>query len=127
VQQGLGDIGLLNSGCFRLEGRGPTTTIDEMIATTKRGLLVTRFDKVRLLDKKSLLQSGYTRDGIWLIENGKISKAIKNFRFTESPLFALNNVEQIGIPRRVFCPGSAAVVPAFKVRDFSFTALIDAV
>jgi predicted Zn-dependent protease len=127
IRQRLGNVGLLNSGCFRLEGSGPTTTIDEMIATTKRGVIVTRFDQVRLLDQRSLLQSGYTRDGLWLIENGKISKPVKNFRFTESPLFALNNVGQIGTPQRVFCPGSAAVVPAFKIRDFSFTALSDAV
>jgi predicted Zn-dependent protease len=127
VQQGLGNEGLLNSGCFRLDGRGPVTTIDEMIATTKRGVMVTRFNQVELLDRKSLLQSGYTRDGLWLIENGKISKPVKNFRFTESPLFALNNVEQIGTPQRVFCPGLAAVVPTLKVRDFSFTALSDAV
>jgi predicted Zn-dependent protease len=127
VQQGLGDLGLLNSGCFRLDGSGPTTTIDEMIATTKRGVLVTRFDQVHVLDFRSLLQSGYTRDGLWLIENGKISKPIKNFRFTESPLFALNQVEQIGVAQRVFCPGSAALVPPLKVRDFSFSALSDAV
>jgi predicted Zn-dependent protease len=127
VQQGLGNVGLLNSGCFRLEGSGPTTTVDEMIATTKRGILVTRFNQIKVLDFPSLLESGYTRDGLWLIENGKISKPIKNFQFTESPLFSLNNVEQIGVPQRVFCPGSAAMVPALKVRDFSFTALSDAV
>jgi predicted Zn-dependent protease len=72
---------------------------------------------------------------LWLIENGKISKAIKNFAFTESPLFALNNVEQIGVPQRVFHPARSAVfarpapviVPPLKVRDFSFTALSTAV
>jgi predicted Zn-dependent protease len=74
-----------------------------------------------------LLCQGYTRDGLWLIEDGKISRAIKNFLFTESPLLMLNNVEQIGSPQRVFCPGKAAVTPALKVRDFSFTALSDAV
>jgi predicted Zn-dependent protease len=127
VGQGLGNVGMLNSRCFRLDGSGPTTTIDEMIATTKRGVIVTRFNQIQPLDLRSMLQSGYTRDGLWLIENGKISKPMKNFRFTESPLFILNNVEQIGAPQRVFCPGSAAVVPALKVRDFSFTALSNAV
>jgi hypothetical protein len=127
VQQGLGNLGLLSSGCFRLEGSGPLETIDEMIATTKRGVLVTRFFGTHLLDLRSVLQSGYTRDGLWLIEDGKISKPVKNFRFTESPLFALNNVEQIGTPQRVFCPGFAAMVPPLKVRDFSFTALSDAI
>jgi hypothetical protein len=127
VDQGLGDVGLLNSGCFRLEGSGDATTVDDMIATTKRGVLVTRFWSVQLIDLRSLLLTGYTRDGLWLIENGKISKPVKNFSFTESPLFVLNNVEQIGAPQRVFCPGSAAMVPPLKVRDFSFTALSDAV
>jgi predicted Zn-dependent protease len=127
VQQRVGNIGLMNSRSFRLDGSGPTSTIDEMIAATKRGVLVTRLFNVQLIDRRSLLQSGYTRDGTWLIENGKISKPIKNFRFVESPLFALNNVEQIGVSQRVFCPGFAAIVPALKVRDFSFTALSDAV
>jgi predicted Zn-dependent protease len=62
-----------------------------------------------------------------LIENGKISKPIKNFRFTESPLFVLNNVEQIGVPQRIFHPGFPIIVPALKVRDFSFTSLSDAI
>jgi hypothetical protein len=127
IQQRLGNLGLLNSGCFRLEGSGPLTDIDDMITSTKRGILVTRFFNVRIIDGPSLLESGFTRDGLWLIENGKISKPIKNFRFTESPLFALNNVEQIGVPQRVFCPGFAAMVPPIKVRDFSFTALSDAI
>jgi predicted Zn-dependent protease len=110
---------------YKISG-GPTS-VDEMIETTKRGLLVTRFDRIGMIDIPSLLCSGYTRDGIWLIENGKISKAVKNFRFTESPLFAFNNVEQIGQPQRVFRPGYPTVVPPMKVRDFSFTSLSDAV
>jgi predicted Zn-dependent protease len=106
-----------------------------MIATTKRGVLVTRLDTPQVLDFTSQLYQGYTRDGFWLIENGKISKAIKNFAFTESPLFALNNIEQLGVPERVFHPGMSApwmvpqprVTPPLKVRDFSFSALTDAV
>jgi predicted Zn-dependent protease len=70
---------------------------------------------------------GVTRDGLWLVENGQISKAIKNFRFTDSPLFALNSVEAIGAPARVFRPDYPTVVPALKVRDFNFTGLADAV
>jgi predicted Zn-dependent protease len=98
-----------------------------MIATTKRGVLVTRLSGVEVIDAPSLLCNGYTRDGVWLIEDGKISKAVKNFLFTESPLFVLNNVEQFGVPQRVFCPGRAAMVPPLKVRDFSFTSLSEAV
>jgi predicted Zn-dependent protease len=116
---------------------GGTTSIDEMIATTKRGLLVTRFSNIRQLDDASLLATGLTRDGLWLIENGKITKAVKNFRFTESPLFVLNSIEQLGVPVPVFRPVknpyesghplTPAIVPALKARDFSFTSTIDAI
>jgi hypothetical protein len=56
-----------------------------------------------------------------------VSKAVKNFRFTESPMFVLNNVEALGVPQRVFHPGMPVVVPPIKVRDFSFTSLSEAV
>jgi predicted Zn-dependent protease len=112
-------------GAFRMSGG--TTTVDDMIATTKRGLLVTRLFDVRVMDRASLLCTGYTRDGLWLIENGKVSKSVFNFRFTESPAFVLNNIEQLGVPQRIFSPGAPIVVPAMKVRDFSFTSLSDAV
>jgi predicted Zn-dependent protease len=125
---------LENSGAFHMTGG--TTSIDEMIQTTKRGLLVTRFSGVDVVDAASMLCAGYTRDGLWLIENGKISKPVKNFRFTESPLFVLNQVEQLGVPQRVFHVrhdpyrrgnDMPAFVPPVKVRDFSFTSLADAV
>jgi predicted Zn-dependent protease len=114
-----------NTGSYRMSG-GPTS-VDEMIQTTKRGLLVTRFWNVTLVDAGSLLATGLTRDGLWLIENGKISKAVKNFRFTESPLFVLNSIEQMGEPVPVFNPGAPVIVPPLKARDFSFTSLVDAV
>ena len=122
-------IGQPDSGAYRMSGG--TTSLDEMIATTKRGLLVTRFDQIVKLDSRSVLLRGYTRDGLWLVENGKISKPVKNLVFTESVLFALNNVEQLGVPQRVYHGGMRrpvpAIVPPMKVRDFSFTALSDAV
>jgi len=117
--------GLHTLGTFRMTGG--TTSVDEMLATTKRGVLVTRLWNVEVLDPISLLSTGYTRDGVWLIEHGKISKPVTNFRFTESPIFVLNQVEQLGVPRRVFHPGAPVVVPSMKVRDFSFTSLSDAV
>jgi predicted Zn-dependent protease len=121
-------------GAFRMSGG--ETSVEEMIATTKRGLLVTRLSNIRILDPISLLATGLTRDGLWLVENGKISKAVKNLRFTESPLFALNSVEQLGVPVPVFRPAgqpfedpgvTPAIVPPLKVRDFSFTSTIDAI
>ena len=130
------ETSLQQEGGYRIAVRGETTSIAEMISTTKRGLLVTRFDGVWDLQQASALQHGYTRDGLWLIEDGKISKAVKNMAFTESPLFAFNNIEQLGVPQRVFHPKSdealiflpkPVIAPAMKVRDFSFTALSDAV
>jgi len=116
---------------------GGQTSVDEMISTTTRGLLVSHFSNVRVLDETSLLSTGLTRDGLWLIEHGKISKAVKNLRFTESPLFALNSVEQLGEPVPVFRPAkdpyeieqplTPAIVPPIKARDFSFTSTIDAI
>jgi hypothetical protein len=115
---------------------GGTTSIDEMIATTKRGLLVTRLSNLVVLDTASVLATGFTRDGLWLIENGKISKAVKNMRITESPLFVLNQIQELGVPVPVFRRGKykygypgpwSAIVPAIKATDFSFTASIDAV
>ncbi len=106
---------------------GGTASIDEMIASTRRGLIVTRLSGVRVIDAPSLSMTGVTRDGLWLIENGKITTAVKNFRFNESPLFVFNSVEQLGVPVRVFSPGRPAVVPAIKVSEFNFTSMADAV
>lgn len=119
------DWALPNSRAFRLSGG--TATLDEMIADTARGVLVTRLNNVQIVDLNSMLLSGNTRDGLWLIERGKISKPIKNFNFTESPLFVLNSVEAMGIPKRVFRPTAPAVCPPLKARDFHFTGLMDAV
>jgi predicted Zn-dependent protease len=124
---------------------GGETTLDEMIASTERGILVTRFSQPTVTHAGSMMASGLTRDGLWLIEGGKITHAIRNFRTLESPLFALNNVEQLGVPTPVFNPGLASsplfeawaiephnalasvIVPPLKIRDFSFSSTIDAV
>jgi len=128
------DTGLPNSGSFRMSGG--EMSIEEMIATTRRGLLVTRFVDVLQLNFRSLLYRGYTRDGLWLIEQGKISHPVMNLAFTESILFALNNVEQLGVSQRTFHRDpwwsysqnpQPVMVPALKIKDFSFTSLVDAV
>ncbi len=111
---------------------GGTATIEELIASTQRGILVTRFWYIRQVDPRVLLVTGLTRDGTFLIENGRITNAVKNLRFNESPIFMLNNVEAMGRPVRVSAsesgsPGVAVVVPPLKVRDFNFTSLSDAV
>lgn len=114
-----------NPGAFRMSGG--TTTIEEMIATTPRGLLITRFVDVTLLDRESLLSTGLTRDGLWLIENGQLTRPVQNFRFTDSPFAAFNQVEQLGVPVPIFNPETPALVPPVKVRELNFTTLIDAV
>jgi len=108
---------------------GGTTSLDDMIKSTPRGVLVTRLWYLREVDPRTILYTGLTRDGTFLIENGKISKAIKNFRFNDSPLFMLNNVEAMGRPVRLAGTeaGGAVVVPPIKVKDFNFTSLSDAV
>ncbi|MDO8501161.1 MAG: TldD/PmbA family protein [Gemmatimonadaceae bacterium] len=108
---------------------GGTTSLDDMIKSTQRGILVTRLWYLREVDPRTILYTGLTRDGTFLIENGKISRAIKNFRFNDSPLFMLNNLEAIGQVVRLAGTeaGGAVVVPPIKVRDFNFTSLSDAV
>jgi predicted Zn-dependent protease len=108
---------------------GGTTSIDDMIKSTPRGVLVTRLWYLRSVDPRTILFTGLTRDGTFLIENGKISKAIKNFRFNESPLFLLSNLEAIGPAVRIAGTeqGGPVVMPPIKAKDFNFTSLSDAV
>ncbi len=113
-----------NPYAYRMSGG--EMTLDEMIASTQRGLLVTRLSDVEVIDATRLSCSGITRDGVWYIKDGAVQYPVKNFRFTESPLQAFNNVESLGVPQRVFAR-YPAVVPPVKVRDFGFTSLADAI
>jgi len=93
-------------------------TIDEMIASTERGIFVTRFNYTNVVHPLLVIFTGMTRDGTFLIENGKLTKPIKNLRFTDSILNALSNVEMIG--KDLYRQGMATV-PAIKVKNFRFT------
>lgn len=117
--------GLPTQGSYHM--LGGDSSVETMISNTDRGLLVTRFEIDLVTNGNSLLTTGVTRDGLWLIEKGKISKPVKNMRFTESPLFTLNNLLEIGVPQRVFSPKAPAVVPAIRAQDFSFTSMVDAI
>ncbi|MGI8842505.1 MAG: TldD/PmbA family protein [Gemmatimonadaceae bacterium] len=112
-----------------LKMTGGTASVDDMIRSTPRGVLVTRLWYLREVDPRTILYTGLTRDGTFLIEDGKVSKAIQNFRFNESPLFMLNNIEALGQPVRLAGTeqGGDVVMPAVKVRDFNFTSLSEAV
>lgn len=121
------------AGGFRLESAGAAGTLDELIKTVERGLLVTRFWYIRPVDQRTLLFTGITRDGVFLIERGEISRAVNNFRFNESPVTMLSNLVAAGRPERVSSSesgdvgGPAVVVPPLVVRDFSFTSVSEAV
>ncbi len=108
---------------------GGDTSVEDMIKGTDRGVLVTRLWYLRMVDPRVLLITGLTRDGTFLIEGGKISKSIKNFRFNESPLFLMANAEALGPSVRLAGTeqGGDIVMPAIKAHDFNFTSLSDAV
>jgi len=101
---------------------GGNATLDEMIASTDRGILVTRLWYIREVDPYEKILTGMTRDGTFLVENGKISGGIRNFRFNQSMIKMLSNVEMLG--KAVRAAGEESfdmVVPAMKVRDFHFS------
>ncbi len=108
---------------------GGTATLDEMIKSTKKGILVTKLWYIRTVDPQTLLLTGLTRDGTFYIEDGKIKYPIKNFRFNESPIIMLNNLETLGKPERVVSTESNQdyLVPPMKIREFTFSSLSDAV
>jgi predicted Zn-dependent protease len=118
-----------DAGTNAVKLTGGTQSLDELIASTPRGVLVTRLWYLRPVDPRTVLYTGLTRDGTFLIENGKITRAVKNMRFNESPLFMLNNLDALGRAERVAGTeaGGDVVMPAIKVHDFNFTSLSDAV
>jgi predicted Zn-dependent protease len=103
---------------------GGTKTTEQMIAETERCVLVTRLWYIRALDPRTVLQTGLTRDGVFLVENGKITRSLKNFRWNESPLLMLNRLEEIGRPEPV---AAGLMMPALRIRGFNFTSSSDAV
>ncbi|WP_421806202.1 TldD/PmbA family protein [Flagellimonas sp.] len=102
---------------------GGDESLEDMIKGTKKGILVTRFWYIRSVDPQTLLYTGLTRDGTFYIENGQIKFPVKNFRFNESPIIMLNNLESLGQQVRV----NGNLIPYMKIRDFTFTSLSDAV
>jgi predicted Zn-dependent protease len=101
---------------------GGSASLEDMIKSTKRGVLVTRFWYNRVVDRKIPIITGMTRDGTFLIEDGKISCGVKNMRYNQDLVEFFNNVETLGVP------GSQEnmVVPPLKVNNFHFTGLTEA-
>jgi predicted Zn-dependent protease len=92
--------------------------LEDMISSTDRGILVTRFHYTNIVHPKQTIFTGMTRDGTFLVEGGKVTRPLKNLRFTQSILDAFSNVEMIGHELQL-C--EYACVPALKIRRFAFT------
>jgi predicted Zn-dependent protease len=93
-------------------------TLDDMIASTDRGILVTRFHYTNVIHEKQTIITGMTRDGTFLIESGKVVRPVKNLRFTQSVVEALSHVLMIGREAKL---SEGPCVPALKIEGFSFT------
>ena len=113
------------------ETSGPTSTLEEMIKSTERGILVSRFWYIRSTDARTASSTGLTRDGVWWVENGKIAYPLKNFRFNQSTVKMLGpgNVLMVGKPERVGSSegGGGSLLPALKLKEFNFTSQSEAV
>ncbi len=108
---------------------GGDKSIADLVRSTEKGVLVTRTWYIRMVDPQTVLLTGLTRDGTFYIENGEIKYPVKNFRFNESPVIMLNNIDELGRPVRVAGDESDFVmmIPPMRLRDFTFTSLSDAV
>jgi predicted Zn-dependent protease len=97
-------------------------TLTQMIASTERGVLVTRLWYIREVDPYEKILTGMTRDGTFLVENGGVRQGVRNFRFNQSLIQMLSSVEAMSLPLRACGEESFdMVVPAMKIRDFNFT------
>ena len=116
-----------------LESSAKPAAVEDMIHDTKRGLLISRFWYIRSTDPRTIAYTGLTRDGVWLVEDGKIQHPVRNFRFNQSilELLAPGNVDLIGAPERVVSSESggeaAQMMPALKVKKFHLTSVSEAV
>jgi predicted Zn-dependent protease len=125
AQQVLGeDVANLIRPSYRMEGG--TTPVEEMIQTTKHGVLITRLSDFIVLKRTELLVTGQTHGGVWEIRDGRVLRAVHNMRFTDSPLLAFNTIDAVGPAVPVFAPSTdkltPLVVPPIKVSSFALTA-----
>ena len=101
---------------------GGASSVERMVADTDRGLLVTRVWYIREVDPYEKIMTGMTRDGLFLVENGKVSSAVRNFRFNQSLIELLQNVKEMSPAVRTAAEEAfEMVVPAMKVSAFNFT------
>ena len=102
---------------------GGEGSLDDLIRSTERAVLVTRFWYIRFLDPQTILLTGLTRDGTFWIEDGEIKHGVKNFRFNESPIAVLSKVAGLSAPVRV----GSSLVPAVAATEFTFSSTSDSV
>jgi predicted Zn-dependent protease len=103
---------------------GGTVPVEEMIRSVKRGILVTRFWYMNIVDPRTLLCTGMTRDGNFLVENGKVMGPALNLRFNESPVAAFGKIEALGPAERTINSdryGAAISVPPLLIKSFTFS------
>jgi len=110
---------------------GGDASLDEIIARTERALLLTTLWYIRTVDPTMLLLTGLTRDGVYLIEDGKVSAAVNNFRFNESPLHLLQRATEVGateitLPREWGDWATRAAMPALMIPDFYMSSVSQA-
>jgi predicted Zn-dependent protease len=102
--------------------------IADLVSTVERGLLVTRFWYLRVVNPQTIQVTGLTRDGLFLIENGKVTNPVVNFRFNESPVRLLQNIIKLGTPERARgAEGSGMIAPPVVAKDFTFSSISDAI
>ena len=111
---------------------GSNQSVEDMIASTRRGLLVTFFWYIRGVDQDTLLNTGMTRDGLFLIENGEITRPVQNFRWNMSPLVGYNNLTAVGRPVPMHMGESydgqgTGLIPPVRMEDFYMTSVSPAV
>jgi len=111
-----------------LEAAGATASLDEMVAATERGLLLTTLWYIREVDPQTLLLTGLTRDGVFLVENGEVTGAVNNFRFNESPVDLLARITQAGrtertLPREWNDWFTRTAMPMLRVPDFNMSSV----
>lgn len=114
-----------------LEQVGATASLDDLVASTERGLLLSTFWYIRVVDPQTLLLTGLTRDGIYLVEGGEVRGAVTNFRWNESPLDVLHRITEVGASERCYPREwgdyfTRAVVPPVRVADFNMSSVSQA-
>jgi predicted Zn-dependent protease len=107
---------------------GGSSSLDDLIKSVDRGLLITHFWYIRVVNPQTLQQTGLTRDGVFLIENGKVADPVMNFRFLESPVRLLKNARELGQAIRVRgLEGGLMIAPAMVASDFPLPSISDAI